>query len=237
MNDALRSALTARGLGRLDIAAKLQVDPKTVERWLSGRLPHPASRTALAKLLDAAEGELWPELNDRHQPHRFGPEIRDVYPHRSAVPREVWHKLFASAEREIDILVYSGLFLFEDTGLLQLLARQAEAGVRIRILLGDPDSPEVAQRGEDEGIGDSLAAHIRNALTLAKPLAALDTVELRLHRTILYNSIYRADYELLANPHIYGVPAPAAPILYLRRATDASLFSTYLDSFAQAWPS
>ena len=234
MNEALRTALAAKGIDRLDIAAKLQVDPKTVERWLSGRLPHPSSRAALAKLLDADENELWPSTDEPHA-RRFGPEIRAVYPHRWAVPRDVWHKLFASAEHEIDILVYSGQFLFEDPGILQLLTTKADAGARIRILLGDPDSPEVAQRGKDEGTGDSAAARIRNVQALIKPLIAHDGVELRPHHTVLYNSIYRADDRLFTNPHIYGMPASAAPILRLHRTADASLFSTYVDSFEQAW--
>ena len=235
MNETLRTALAAKGIDRLDVAAKLQVDPKTVERSLSGRLPHPSTRTALAKLLDVDENELWPSTDEPHA-RRFGPEIRAVYPHRWAVPREVWHKLFANAEHEINILVYSGLFLFEDTGMLQLLAAKADTGTRIRILLGDPDSLAVAQRGQDEGIGDSAASRIRNVQALIKPLATHDGVELRLHRTVLYNSIYRADDHLLTNPHIYGMPASAAPVLHLRRSADAALFSTYMASFEQAWP-
>lgn len=234
MNETLRTALAAKGIDRLDVAAKLQVDPKTVERWLSGRLPHPSSRAALAKLLDVDETELWPSTDEPHA-HRFGAEIRAVYPHRWAVPRDVWHNLFASAEHEIDILVYSGLFLFEDADILQLLATKADAGVHIRILLGDPDSPEVAQRGQDEGVGDSVAIRIRNTLALIEPLVALDRVELRLHRTVLYNSIFHADDRVLTNPHIYGIPASAAPVLHIRHSADAALFSTYLDSFEQAW--
>lgn len=234
MNEALRTALAARGINRLDVAAKLQVDPKTVERWLAGRLPHPSTRATLAKLLDTEENELWPSISEPHA-HRFGPEIRAVYPHRWAVPRDVWHNLFASAEHEIDVLVYSGLFLFEDAGMVQLLATKADAGIHIRILLGDPDSPEVAQRGKDEGIGNSPAARIRNVQALIKPFITHSGVELRLHQTVLYNSIFRSDDRLLTNPHIYGIPASAAPVLHLRRSADAALFSTYLESFEQAW--
>jgi len=234
VNEALRTALAAKGIDRIDVAAKLQVDPKTVERWLSGRLPHPSSRGALAKLLGVDEDELWPSVDNPHV-RRFGPEIRAVYPHRWAVPRDVWLKHFASADHEIDILDYSGLFLFEDNGMVHLLASKADDGIRIRILLGDPKSPEVAQGGEDEHIGDSVAARIRNAQTLLKPLVARHGVEVRLHRTIPYNSIFRADNALLANPQIYGTPTAATPVLFLRRSADAALFSNYLDSFEQAW--
>ena len=60
----------------------------------------------------------------------------------------------------------------------------------MRIALGDPNGPDVAERGEEEGIGDAMAAKIRNALTLYRPLTVVENIEIRLHRTVLYNSIY-----------------------------------------------
>jgi transcriptional regulator with XRE-family HTH domain len=237
VNETLRSALARKGLDQLELASALQVDPKTVERWLAGRTPHPRSRAAIAKLLGRPEAELWPTVatNGASRTSRFGPEIRAVYPHRYAVPRQVWYDLFSGAEQEIDILVYSGLFLFEDTGIVQLLTEKAEVGVRVRLLLGDPDCPEVAQRGEDEGIGDSVAARIRNALALLGSLTAIAGVELHLHRTVLYTSIFRSDVELISTPHIYGVTGAAAPALCLRLAQNHSLWDVYLDSFNRAW--
>jgi 8-oxo-dGTP pyrophosphatase MutT (NUDIX family) len=47
----------------------------------------------------------------------------------------------------------------------------------VRILLGDPDSQVVTDRGEDEGVGDAMAAKIRNALALYRPLRAAGGVE------------------------------------------------------------
>ena len=40
-----------------------------------------------------------------------------------------------------------------------------------------------------------MAAKIRNALTLYQLLSTVENIEIRLHRTVLYNSIYRADEE------------------------------------------
>ena len=68
-------------------------------------------------------------------------EIISVYPHRWAVPREIWGRLFEQANDEIGVLVYSAMFLGEDAGLKKTLADKAKAGARVRILLGDPDSP------------------------------------------------------------------------------------------------
>ncbi|MER6176408.1 hypothetical protein [Streptosporangium sp. NPDC001681] len=118
---------------------------------------------------------------------------------------------------------------------MRLFAEKAEAGVRVRILLGDPDSPEVARRGADEGIGDGMAAQIRTALVLYRPLRQLDSVEIRLHRTVLYNFIYRADDQLLANTHVYGTPAASAPVMHLRKVLGGDMVSTYVDSFEAGW--
>ena len=119
--------------------------------------------------------------------------------------------------------------------MVRLFADKARAGARVRILLGDPDSPQVAQRGEDEGIDEGMAAKIRSVFVLYRPVRELDGVEIRLHRTVLYNSIYRGDDQLLVNTHIYGTPAANAPVLHLRRVPGADMVSTYLDSFERVW--
>jgi hypothetical protein len=143
--------------------------------------------------------------------------------------------LFSTAESEIAVLVYSGLFLADDPGLRRLLVEKATAGVRVRILLGDPDSDQVGLRGADEGIDDAMASKIRNVIVLYAPLRALDSVEVRLHSTVLYNSIYRADDELLVNSHVYGMPASMAPVMHLRKVSGGSMVTTYLDSFERVW--
>lgn len=55
------------------------------------------------------------------------------------------------------------------------------------------------------------------------------------HATVLYNSLYRADDELLVNTHIHGVPAAHAPALHLRANEASDLVATYLDSFERIW--
>jgi hypothetical protein len=127
------------------------------------------------------------------------------------------------------------LFLSEDAGIQRIFRQKAEAGVRVRILLGDPDSEAVAQRGADEGVDDVQAGKIRNALVMYRPLREVDGIEFRLHRTVLYNSIYRADDQVLVNTHIYSFTAAQAPVLHLRRVAGGGMVSTYLDSFERVW--
>ncbi|MEU4409486.1 XRE family transcriptional regulator [Streptosporangium sp. NPDC023963] len=236
-NERLRTALLERGTTIVELAEAIEVDAKTVERWITqGRTPYRKHRFAVAKYLDAEEAYLWPNaLTPKQAAAVSETEIVTVYPHRWAVPRDAWGRLFSAAREEIGVLVYSGTFISQDTGLMRLFADKANAGVRVRILLGDPDSPEVAQRGADEGIGDGMAAQIRMSLVLYRPLRQVEGVEIRLHRTVLYNSIYRGDDQLLANTHLYGMPAGDAPVLHLRKVVGGGMVSTYLDSFEAVW--
>ena len=61
MNEPLRRALLRARLREDDIAARLGVDPKTVRRWLNGRVPYPHNRVAIAELVGADEADLWPD--------------------------------------------------------------------------------------------------------------------------------------------------------------------------------
>ncbi|HEX2301157.1 MAG TPA: XRE family transcriptional regulator [Pseudonocardiaceae bacterium] len=235
-NERLRTALLQRGVTPAQLADAAGVDPKTVERWIGGRIPYRRHRYLVATHLQADETYLWPDaLAPADVADASESEILTIYPHRWAVPRDAWGNLFSAAEQEIGVLVYSGLFLADDTGMHALLTRKASEGVNVRFLLGDPDSPHVDTRGQDEGINEAMAAKIRNVLVLYRELRKTEGVQFRLHSTVLYNSIYRADNELLVNPHVYGAPASQAPVMHLRRVAGGSMVRTYLDSFERVW--
>ncbi|MEV6304647.1 XRE family transcriptional regulator, partial [Actinoplanes sp. NPDC051861] len=67
------------------------------------------------------------------------------------------------------------------------------------------------------------------------PLRDIDGIEFRTHRTVLYNSIYRADDQLMVNTHIYSFGAYQAPVLHLRRVAGGGMVTTYQDSFERVW--
>ena len=239
-NDRLRDALLTHGLTPEKAAEQLGVDPKTVERWITaGRTPYPRYRHALAAMTGEGESYLWPDALPADRATEIATsEIVQVYPHRAAIPGDVWPRMIKGAESRIDVLVYAGLFLPEQNArLLALLRDRVAAGTKVRMLLGDPDSGAVSLRGAEEGIGEAMAGKIRNVLVLCKPLADIPGLEIRLHSTTLYNSVYRFDEEMLVNSHIYGVPAAHAPVLHLRRLSAGDLFDTYADSYERTWAS
>jgi hypothetical protein len=80
-----------------------------------------------------------------------------------------------------------------------------------------------------------MAAKIRNGLALYRRLCTVENIEIRLHRAVLHNSIYRADEQILINQHAYGVPAAHAPVFCLRNSKSAEMTTVYLDSLRRVW--
>lgn len=56
-----------------------------------------------------------------------------------------------------------------------------------------------------------------------------------MHRTVLCDSIYRADDRLYVNTHVYGLPAAQAPVWHLRKIPGGDLARHYLESFKRVW--
>lgn len=238
-NERLRGAILESKLTIEQIAERLGVSPRTVERWVEAkeaRKPYRRLQYAMANLLKRDLSELWADEETSAAVAEAGrAELVKLYPNRAVVPKDLWTSLYAKATSHFDMVVYSGFWLSEDPQFFRLIREKAQAGVPVRLMLGDPDSVGVAQRGEEEGIGAAMAGKIRNALTNYRPLFGLPGVEFRLHATTLYNSMYRADDDLLVNGHVHGVGAYLAPVLHLARVPGGELFSTYAASIERIW--
>ena len=234
MNETLRRAMLRARLSEQDVAARLQVDPKTVRRWLEGRVPYLRHRWVLAGLLGADEADLWPEVRAAIVARSRPAEIKAVYPNRQAMPRQAWQSLFRSAKRDIGILDRSGISLAKETGVLDVLADRACVGVRVRICLRNPSMHVAAEDATEEGISGAGPVGMREALALFGGLGQIGA-EIRMHRALLYNSIYRADNQLLVTQHIYGVPTDREPVLYLRSVAADDMATTYIDAFEHIW--
>lgn len=234
MNETLRRAMLRAQLSEEDVAARLQVDPKTVRRWLEGRVPYLRHRWVLAGLLDADEADLWPEIHATVATRSRPAELKAVYPNRHAMPHQAWLSLFRSAKHEIGILGRSGLSLAKEPGILDVLRDQARGGRRVRICLRNPDVDIAAEDDSGEGPSGARPMKMREAIALFGVLRQAGA-EIRLHRAILYNSIFRADNQLLITQHMYCISSERQPILYLRTAAAGDMATTYLDVFERVW--
>lgn len=237
-NERLRAALLERGITPDQLAAAVEVDAKTIERWITkNRTPYRRHRYAVAAFLKMEETYLWPDaLSPEQAAGASESEIINVFPHRWTVPNELWRRHFETAREEIAVLGYSGTFWAEDTGVLRVFRSKADAGTRVRLLLGDPESSEMGRRSAEEGLDQgAVAARARNTLALLKGLRGIEGIEIRLHAAVLYNALFRADEQLIVNPQIYSLPASVAPVLQLRRVVGGTMVSSYLDSFEKVW--
>src|SRR5215472_17385357 len=146
VNDRLRDALLTARITYEELADKLGVNLKTVERWVSqARSPYPQFRHQISVLVQKEEGWLWPHAYSRQRRGEITEsEIVRIYPYRVDVPDELWARLFENAIDNIGILVYSGFFLAEQhSRKIALLQKKADEGASVRILIGDPDCPQV----------------------------------------------------------------------------------------------
>lgn len=235
MNETLRRAMFEARLTDGDLAARLHVNPKTVRRWLDGRLPYPRHRAELARLLDVDEEDLWPELRALRAAASKPAEIIAVYPRRGLIPEEAWATLLGSAQREINILSYSAGFLLEQPDVLNVLDERSAAGTRVAIALADTKRLDLARVGAEAHDEEALETHIAEAVDLVRPMSDAGRAELRLHNAVLFNSIYRADDQVLINQHIYGFPPADSPVFHLQRIGGGEMFDFYMSSFDRIW--
>ena len=216
------------------LATAARVSEKSVDRWLAGvSVPYPKTRYRVAALLHEDESYLWPEVANHVA--LAGAELVSTFPRRTDVPKHLWTELLRHTERSVDLLAFAGLFLTEEhSDWLPTMRAKAESGVRVRLLLADPDGRQLAARDEEQAIGGGVAGRVTAVLARYRPLS--DVVQVRLHDTPLYNSIYRLDDEMLVNTHVYGILAAYTPCLRIRRI-DGAYFNTYIESFERVWSS
>lgn len=237
-NERLRAAIVASDHSLAAVSEQIGVDRKTAERWITtGRVPHRTHRLALAQLLGTDDVFLWPETaTDVRTQSASEAEFVALYPNRGSITLDTWTSLIMAATEAIDVLAFAASFMHDAIPDFDaLLTDRARQGVRVRLLLGDPDSDAVLTRGKEEGIGDLLAARCRLAWNYMQPLLGTPGVEARAHGVTLYNSIFRFDSTLLANAHTYGSPASHSPVLHLHRIPGGRLFDHYMRGFERTW--
>ena len=129
-NERLRTALLQRGVTPADLADTVGVDPKTIERWIGGRIPYRRHRHQVAAQLGVDETYLWPGALAA-RPGRVGVGERD--PRRPPAPlggpaRHLGAALRLRRARRSASWSTAGMFLADDPGMLALFRAKADAG-------------------------------------------------------------------------------------------------------------
>lgn len=236
-NERLRASMHRRKASVEAVAGTTGVDPKTVHRWLGGRVPHPRHRWAVAKLLHEDEEFLWPGAQKRESDSRTaGSEVVNAYAYRSDVPVSTWWALFEQATRQIDLLGYTLYFLpMQHPQLMALLREKCSAGCKIRAVIADSESRHVLDRDVEEDLAMTLGVRIRTTMKYFRELIDCPDFEMRTQDVPLYNSLFRFDDEMLVTPHLHATLGSSAPLLQLRRLGPNGIFSRFADHFESIW--
>jgi transcriptional regulator with XRE-family HTH domain len=236
MNERLRAAMTAKGVEIETLARLVSVDPKTVQRWLAGRAPHPRHRWKVCDLLSQSEQELWPQVGLGASGAHHTSEIVAAYAHRADAPSQLWSAMLDRVRTNVDLLGYAMLFFPEQhPGLAQILSEKCASGLRVRVALADPDGAEVKARDALEGLGGTLPARIRSTMSHLGPLLSNIGVEICYHDIPLYNALYRFDDQMLITPYLYKLHGYQHPLLHVKRLGPAGLFECYAQQFEAIW--
>jgi transcriptional regulator with XRE-family HTH domain len=230
MNTALHAAMTQAGLTADRLAERVQVDPKTVSRWLGGRVPHPRHRVRVAEALGQDEDVIWSGLLKTG----FDREVRAVWPTRSAVPRSLWADLISRARRRVLCAGYTSYFLWTEVpGARELLQGKASSGVDVRFLLGDKASPVTTAR---EGIEQAaLSISTRIDITTAE-LARIDPAPpVRFTDRHISLSVWIFDDDALVCTHLADRLGHASPTFHVRYREPGGLFDGYAGHVEHLW--
>lgn len=233
-NQRLHDAIKQSGKRLDEVAEAVGADPKTVGRWITtGRLPRPMIRQKLAQLLGVPEAVLWPEAPGT----AYGTsELVGIYGTRRELPPATVASLLDAAERQIDVLAYSAMWLWDTVpDFIERVERQIAHGAIVRICLGDPDSEAVLLRGREEGVDGGVASRCRVALSYAQRIHPIDSDTVRLTGATLYSSIFRFDDNVLLNTHLWGNAAGDSPVFHFRRQTDHGIAANAIRSFERVW--
>lgn len=235
-NERLRAAIDRRQASIIEIATAAEVDPKTVGRWIGGRIPHPRSRWTVAKLLNEDEEFLWPGLARSTGHTSARDEVVAAYPYRSDVSTGTWWNLISRADRQIDLLGYTLYFLpLDHPRLIETLGAKCADGCAVRAVVAHPDSRYVADRDAEEDSALTLGVRIKTSLKYFEPLFGQEGFEMRYQDAPLYNSVFRFDNEMFVTPHLFATPGASAPLLHVRQLRPDGIFSRFAKHFDAIW--
>ena len=237
-NQRLRQALKNAGLTVEDLAGAVQVDVKTVRRWLSGRVPYSRHRIRVVRALGVTERELWPHAEIPEPAAAGKVELVAAFPHtHDAIPD--WRALLKDATQRIWLLDFTLKDILSTSGICDLLSDKARAGCEVRLLVSyqtrarlasdtpiDQDYPDPEPPA---AYGIALArGHIDGLLTV-------DGVQARKFAAMRFCSLIAADEQMLVTLHLWGTGSDQAPAIHLRRSDQPGLFAQYEQHYQSIW--
>ncbi|WUS65607.1 helix-turn-helix domain-containing protein [Kitasatospora sp. NBC_01246] len=243
MNTALHRAMGDARVSVRQLATHVGVTPKTVERWLTDEalVPHARNRVDASEALGVSEAMLWPNIV--RTTLKTGPdrEIVAVYPYRSACTSAAWGQLISDARDDLFFAGFTNYFLWlEQPNFLSTLRAKAEAGCRVRFLLGDPNGETTRQRERVEDVALTVSTRIRITLENLAKLRDAEGLEARYSAdddatNHVGLSVFRFDSQALVTPHLARFVGHDSPMMHLRRQQDGGMFDRFTSHAEELW--
>ena len=247
-NERLKTAMDTAAITADELAERVDVDPKTIERWVSGRTPHRRYRLQAAHALGVAPADLWPDTDKPAPPPSNDDEdeqpdddLDAAYPTSEDPAAPNLTEMLTSAETRIDLLDATWYGLASEPDIRGALTARADAGVGVRLLISDPDSAyllalehEARERAEltDEPI---LAWEVEKAIGYLQPLLSHPRIEARTFVAAPANAITTVDDQMLVRLHLAGAPAQVEPLLALTRRHSHGLYDRFAHHLQVTW--
>jgi transcriptional regulator with XRE-family HTH domain len=216
-NEQLRVAITRMGLSLEEFADIVQVDVRTVRRWLAGRTPYPRHRAAVANALDTTERVLWPDavappaepLETEREPPTTVVLTDGIagYPQAKGSDAPSVRELLSFATSRVELILASN---GDVQGLNRLLRATEATGLPVRVIIGAPV----------HGV---------------EPILGFETVEIRVSAVDEENILLRVDDRMLLVLISMRSGRDESPVIYLRRCVDGGLFDRLADDFDAKW--
>jgi hypothetical protein len=160
--------------------------------------------------------------------------VSQIFGQRADIPTETFESLARLATNRILILSYAMEFLADSPTFLEDLGFQAQKGLDVRILLGDPSGTSIIARDEEESSEGSIPSRIQTTLIRARrEMGSNFTGRIRLFDAPLYASIYLFDNDAVICSSLFGQRGSRAPSIVAR--APGPIFDSYFNHFEDLW--
>ncbi|MEU7579152.1 XRE family transcriptional regulator [Streptomyces sp. NPDC041068] len=168
-------------------------------------------------------------------------EIVHSYPYRSACPSTVWADLVGGATEDIFLAGYTNYFFWTQLAAFpETLRRKADAGCRIRFLLGDPAGEVTRSREVIEDVALSVSTRVQMSLEALDRMGPVAGVEARYSApedaaSHVALSVFRFDDQAMVTPHLARLVGHDSPLLHLHRRGEGGMFDRFRDHAEELW--
>lgn len=179
---------------------------------------------------------LWPKAAKAHVKMGHDREIIAAYPFRSAAPSSLWASLIDGASQQLVFAGYTNYFLWQQHPRLGVrLKAKADAGTRIRFLIGDPDSEVTRKREEIEGVPLTVGTRIKITMDALEKIGETRGIEAKFSDQHIALSVFMFDDQMLVTPHIASLLGDESPMFHLRRLETDGLYDRFASHVTALW--